>query len=217
MHLFALAAALSAPASAQETVDVGVIHPSDINVVQNLLYPKKDKKEFGLHVGAMPFDAYTITPMASLTGAMHTSESWGFELALGGGYGLKNQAYRELEGPAYAISPDAYRYLGSALIDAQWSPIYAKMNWQGNRVFHNDFYGLAGAGLTVEQAILPDNALAFAPTVGLGLGTRIFLSKSAALRVQIRDDVLAESRVKTGDLFIKQNVGVSVGLVKLKE
>ena len=207
-------------AAAQETIDVGVLKESEIAVVQDLLYPKKDMKELGVHVGWMPFDAFTTTPLASFTGVMHQSETLGFEVALGGGYGLKNSAYRTLEGEAYAVAPDAYRYLASLMVDAQYSPVYAKMNWRGSRVFHHDVYALAGAGLTVEQAILPDNTLAFGPTVGLGIGARIFLSSESALRIQLRDDVLVQSRVKTADskgVFIKQNVALTVGYVRLKK
>ena len=223
-HLLAALGALSfllpSQAAAQETIDVGVLKESEIAVVQNLLYPKKDRTELGFHVGWMPFDAFTTTPLASFTGTKHQSESLAFEVALGGGYGLKNSAYKTLEGEAYAVAPDAYRYLGSLLIDAQYSPIYAKLNWQGNRVFHHDLYGLAGAGLTVEQAIIPDKDLSFGPTASVGVGARVFLSSESALRIQIRDDIIVQSREKTADsrgVFIKQNVALTVGYVRLKK
>jgi outer membrane beta-barrel protein len=220
--LFALGALslLPAQAAAQETIDVGVLKESEIAVVQNLLYSKKDATELGAHLGWMPFDAFTTTPLGSFTGVKHQSETIAYELALGGGYGLKNSAYRTLEGEAYAIAPDAYRYLGSLIADVQYSPIYAKMNWQGNRVFHHDVYGLLGAGLTVEQAIIPDKDLSFGPTASVGVGARIFLSQTSALRIQLRDDVLIQSREKTTDsrgVFIKQNLALTVGYVRLKK
>ena len=205
---------LGGTALAQDTVDVGVIKTEDIHVVQKLLYPKAGRTELGLHLGWMPFDTYTTTPLASFTAGKHLSELWGVEVAVAGGYSLKNTTYKQLEGPAYGIAPDAYRFLGSAMVDAQWSPIYAKFNWRGNQIFHHDLYGLAGAGLTVEQAMMPDNSMAFAPTVGLGVGARVFTHKGNAVRVQIRDDLLLEKRVKTVDskgTFLKQNVAVTVG------
>lgn len=201
-------------AFAQETVDVGVIKNEDVHVVQKLLYPKEGRKELGVHLGWMPFDTYTTTPIASLTAAAHLSETFGVEVAAAGGYSFKNAAYKQLEGPAYGISPDAYRFLGSVLADAQWSPIYAKFNWRGARVLHHDFYGLGGLGLTAEQAMMPDHTMAWAPTAGLGLGARVFLQNGNALRLQIRDDVLIEKREKTEDskgTFVKQNVAVTVG------
>ena len=211
---------LSSTAKAQDALDVGVLRNSDVTVVQQMLYPKAGRLEYGGHLGWMPFDTYTTTPMLNFTGAIHQSETNAFELSIGGGYSLKNANYRILESPSYGITPDAYRYLGSVLADFQYSPVYAKINWLGRRVFHHDLYALAGLGLTVEQALMPDGALAFAPTVGIGIGTRIFLPNGDALRIQIRDDILYQNRIKTMDSqgwFIKQNVGISVGYVRLQE
>lgn len=219
--LLALALA-SSPAAAQEpelkTVDIGVIQDSDISVVQKILFPKAKRTELGVHAGWMPFDAFTTTPMGAFTFGSHMSETLGWEIGLGGGYGLKNGTMRKLEGPAYAVAPDAYRYLGSAWGGLQWSPIYAKMNWLGRKVVHHDVYGTATAGATIEQAILPDNAIAVAPTIGLGVGMRFFLSEKATLRVQLKDDILAQYRSKTADsqgLFIKQNASITAGITLL--
>ncbi len=201
-----------------KTVDIGVIQDSDISVVQKILFPKAKRTELGVHLGWMPFDAFTTTPMGALTFGSHMSESLGWEIGLGGGYGLKNGTMRKLEGPAYAVAPDAYRYLGSAWGGIQWAPIYAKMNWLGRKVVHHDVYGTATAGATIEQAILPDNAMAVAPTVGLGVGMRFFLSDKATLRVQLKDDILAQFRSKTADsqgLFIKQNASITAGITLL--
>lgn len=210
------------PALAQDeplkTVDIGVVQDSEISVVQRLLYPKAKRTELGFHLGWMPFDAYTTTPMGAITFGGHTSETFAWELGAGGGYGLKNATMKKLEGPAYAVSPDAYRYLASLWGGVQWSPIYAKMNWMGRKVVHHDVYGTATAGATMEQAILPDNSMAFAPTIGLGVGMRFFLSDRTTVRIQLKDDILAEYRSKTADtqgLFIKQNAAITAGITLL--
>ncbi|NOY27680.1 MAG: outer membrane beta-barrel domain-containing protein [Oligoflexia bacterium] len=214
--------AASPPASAQDeelkTVDIGVVQDSEINVVQKLLYPKAGRSELGFHLGWMPFDAFTTTPVGAVTYGFHKTESLGFEGGIGGGYGLKNSTMRRLEGPAYAVAPDAYRYLASAWGGVEWSPIYAKMNWLGRRVIHHDVFGTATAGATMEQAILPDHTLAVAPTVGLGVGMRFFLGDRTTLRVQLKDDILAEFRTKTAEtqgVFIKQNAAITAGLTLL--
>ncbi len=218
--LLAAAALVASPAAfAQETLDVGVLKDSDISVVQKLLYPKEGALELGAAVGWMPFDTYTTTPMASFRAAKHFSEYLGVEGELSGGYSLKSFAYKQLEGPAYGIQPDAYRFLGGAMVDVQWSPIYAKLNWQGNKVVHHDIYGLAGVGAAIEQAMMPDGTIAVAPQVGLGLGMRFFLKSGDALRVQVRDDLLVQFREKTQDTqgwFLKQNVSLTVGYSKMK-
>ena len=217
-HLLSLGLGLglSTQAFAQETLDIGILQDRDISVVQKMLYPKTERLEYGLHVGWMPFDTYTTTPMGALTGAYHLSESLGVEVALAGGYGLKNANMKQLEGPAYGIAPDAYRYLTSVGVHAMYSPIYAKLNWLGQKVFHHDFYGLAGGGLTVEQAIMPDATMAYSPTIDLGVGARVFLTSGNAIRIQLRDELVIQKRVKTEDsqsTFLKQNASITVGYV----
>lgn len=220
MNLLLAGALLSGAALAQETIDVGVLKQDEISVVQNLLYPKKDRNELGFHLGVMPFDRYTLTPTGTISWAHHYSETLGAEATLTGGYGLKNLAYQELESETYNIAPDAYRFLGSVMGHIQYAPIYAKMSILGGRVLHHDVYCRGGVGLTTEQAILPDNTLAFSPTLGLAVGFRLFLAEGRALRVQLSDDIIAQRRVKTVDSqswFIKQNVAVSVGYVLIRK
>jgi outer membrane beta-barrel protein len=215
-----LALSLGTPAHAQNAIDVGVIKDDDVKIVQKLLYPKADKLELGAHLAMMPFDAFTFTPAMAFTVAKHMREDLGIEGVLMGGYSLKNTRYNELEGPAYGISPDAYRFLGSAMVDAQYSPIYAKMNVAGQRIYHHDVFVTGGLGVTIEEAMQPDNSLALAPTLGLGIGARIFTGGGYALRLQLRDDILREKRAKTVDTqgwFIKQNVSVVLGLSKLSK
>ena len=211
---------IAAPAHAQEAVDVGIIKNEDVTVVQKLLYPKAEKSELGFHLAAMPFDAFTFTPAGALTYAKHFAEDRGIEFMLMGGYGLKNATYQELEGPAYGVAPDAYRFLGSAMVDFQYSPIYAKMNVMGRRILHHDVFLTAGLGATFEQAIQPDASTAIAPTLGLGAGARLFTGGGYAVRVQLRDDILREKRSKTADTqawFVKQNVSLVIGISKLSK
>lgn len=212
--------AAPAAASAQDAVDVGVIRQSDVTVVQKLLYPKTDRMETSLALGWMPFDGFTTTPVVALGFTKHRSETLGFEGTIGGGWALKNGTYRELESAAYGISPDAYGHIAHLLVDAQWTPIYAKMNWQGERVFHHDVYFLGGPGAAVERAMQPDHTIAISPMLGVGVGARIYMKSGNAIRIQLRDDVLVQTRTKTEDThpqFIKQNVGITVGISRFGE
>ena len=218
----ALAAAFlgtAAPAAAQDSpVDVGLIKRSDKSVVQKLLYSREGRTEFGGHVGWIPFDSYTTTPIAGAHGAMHFSEEWAAGLSVQGGYSLKNFTYRQLESDAYGIQPDAYRHMLGVSADAQWSPIYAKFSWRGKKVIHHDVYGLAGAALAIEQAMMPDATTTTSPGFSLGMGMRFYLDQDSFIRVQIRDDVLIQQRVKTADTqgtFLKQSVALTVGYSRL--
>ena len=212
-----LSAALFSPfaSSAQDTVDIGVIKNSERRVVQKLLYPKEGRTEFGVHVGVMPFDAYLVTPNLQFSFDLHLSESLSISTTLGGGYGLKNATYSELEGPAYGVAPDAYRYLSSLLAGVQYAPIYAKMNLNGAKVVHFDVYGAARGGITLEQSVIPKGGFAVAPTISLGIGTRFFWGDRYAIRVELRDDGMIEKRKLTNSIHFKQNANVTVGFTML--
>jgi len=220
----ALLLAASAPALAQDEgaasgpVDVGVIRDSDKRVVQKLLYSKEGRLEYGLAAGWMPFDSYTTTPLLAINAGYHFSEGLGAELVIDGGYSLKNFTYKQLESDAYGIQPDAYRHMLGVMADVMWSPVYAKMSWRGKKVLHHDLYGLLGAGGSLEQAMMPDGSTTFSPGVGLGVGMRIFAGQSGLIRLQLRDDILVQKRVKTADTqgtFVKQNVSLTVGYSRL--
>jgi outer membrane beta-barrel protein len=203
---------LSTTALAQETIDVGLLKKDDIKVVQKQIYAKEGMNELSLHVGVMPFDAFSITPKFEISYGMFTSDTVGFEVALGGGYGLSNANYRHLVD--FGTTPDTYRYLGSAIADAQWAPIYGKMALQGSKLFHYDVYGLGGGGLTVERAFMEDKSWSFGPTISAGIGSRIFFSDGTILRIQLRDDLILQKRAKTVEtqgVYLKQNMTISVG------
>jgi outer membrane beta-barrel protein len=218
IQLIAVAAALlPSVARAQDTVDIGVIKDEDITVVQKLLYPKDNRSEVGVHLGVMPFDAYLTTPNAQVSFVNHLSEKVGLSLMAGVGYGFKTGVYRQLESPAYGVAPYAYRYLGSALLGIEWSPIYAKLNWNGGRIVHFDVYIAARAGASVEQSVIPKGGYGFGPTVSPGIGGRFFLGRGSAAKVELRDDLLVEQRALTDSWNFKQNADVTVGLVLLSK
>jgi len=202
-------------ASAQETIDIGMIRNEEITVVQKLLYPKEGRTELGFHVGVMPFDAYLTSPNAQISLATHFSERTALSLVAGGGYSFKSGVYRELESPTYGVAPNAYRYLGSALLGVEYAPVYAKLNLNGARIIHFDVYLALRGGATVEQSIIPGGGLAFAPTLSPGIGGRFFLGKTASLKLEFRDDLLLQFRTITDSIDFKQNANVTAGLVFL--
>jgi hypothetical protein len=56
---------------------------------------------------------------------------------------------------------------------------------------------------------------AIAPTVGAGVGARIFLHNNMILRVEMRDDLMLQFRTGTGSWNFKQNIGVHAGITIL--
>ncbi|MEE2751957.1 MAG: hypothetical protein VX519_11045 [Myxococcota bacterium] len=216
--LFLFLGLLASPlAQAEDPVDIGALKNSEIQVVQKALYAMDDTTEFTMAGGLSPFDPFTLGTKVQLSYASHTTNSRAWEVQVGAGFGLKKATYKTLDSPAYGKVPEAYRYLGSITGGILWSPIYAKMNYKGQRVFHHDVYIPAVAGVTVEQAVdrnLVASALerlSFAPTVGVGLGVRVFLHNGNALRVELRDDWMLQHRGGSDTWALKQNVGLHIG------
>lgn len=199
-------------ARAQDTVEIGVLKNSDLSVVQNVLYPKKERLEIGVHLGWMPFDPLITTPNLQLSIDKHFSDQLSLSVLVGGGYGLKTGRYVELEGPTYGVAPYAFRYLASALVGVAYAPVYAKMAFGARKVVHFDAYGTARIGATLEQSILADAAVTAAPTLSLGLGGRFFVRDGLAVRVEIHDDLMVEYRDITSTWHFKQNGNVTVGV-----
>ena len=218
----ALLASAATPAAAQDPLNLGVLENEDIQVVQKRLYAKEGRMEMAAAVGVLPFDAYTIAPKLQISVGKHLSELVAWEVQLGGGYGLPTSTWRDLTGPVYGVVPEAYRYLASLTAGIQYAPVYAKMTWGSGRVFHHDVYFPVVAGVTTEQIVEEDlvgeggSPLAFAPTLGAGLGIRVFLPSGRHVRIEVRDDFLLQSRA-SGAKALKQNVGITVGLGFLRQ
>ena len=197
---------------AKDTLDIGVLKNSEVKVVQKMLYRKAGAFEMGGALGVMPFDAYTITPQLSVSATKHLSDTIGMELQIGGGYGLESATYADLAGPTYGVAVEAYRYLASAEVDLQYTLAYAKMNFGGKKVVHYDVYLLGGAGVSLEQSMLPAADLSIAPTVPVGVGMRLFTSKTSLVRLELRDNAMRYYRVQSNTWGFKQDAVISLGL-----
>jgi len=66
--------------------------------------------------------------------------------------------------------------------DLVWSPVHGKMRMFADSIIHFDIYGAAGVGII-------DNATSFGAAGQFGLGTKIFLSPSWAVRLDVRDQL----------------------------
>lgn len=210
--VLAMGLATALPATAQETVDIGVLKNSDISVVQNVLFPKAKRLEIGGHLGWLPFDPLVTTPKIEFTIDQHLSETLGVSIIVGGGYGLKTARYAELESPAYGVAPYAFRYLAGVLGGVEWAPVYAKLALGGKKIVHYDVFGTLHAGATLEQSVINGGGITVAPTLALGVGMRFFVNEKLAVRFAIRDDLLLEYRKVTSNWNFKQNAGITLGV-----
>jgi outer membrane beta-barrel protein len=191
--------------------DLGVLADRDVRVVQRQLYDKAGRAEVGAALGLVPFDPWTRAAQLALRANLHRSDSLGVGVQIAGSYAFPTSTWDTLSTPPYNVAVEAYGPLASADATVEWSPVYAKMNASG-RILHHDLYVLGGAGVTLEQSVLPSGDRAWCPTVPLGVGARVWLDRATALRLQVRDDLLVQTRAQSGTTALKQNVVLSVGL-----
>lgn len=208
-------------AHAQDPIDLGVLRNEEIKVVQNRLYPKDGASEMGGGVSVLPVEPYTVGFGVDLWYGQHLSETMAWTARLGGGWHAGNGHWGELTSPAYGVVPEAYGYVAGLMGGVEWAPVYAKMAWKDGRVWHHDLYVPLLVGGTVERIVEEElleadgSPWSIAPTIGVGIGTRIFRVKGGAIKVEIRDDVLVQPRA-SGVWRPKQNIGLHIGYASLK-
>ena len=111
--------------------------------------------------------------------------------------------------------PGQIRWMAGA--ELAWSPIYGKLNLFAEKAIHFDLSLLGGADLISYRGVVPD-ATAASPAPGnatavgghLGVGARIFLASSVALRLELKDVVYAVSTLSTGK--VQTQLFADVGL-----
>ncbi len=67
-----------------------------------------------------------------------------------------------------------------AFTDLVWAPLHGKMRLFADTILHFDFFAVAGVGVL-------DNATSYGAAGQIGLGGKVFLGKSWALRLDVRD------------------------------
>jgi outer membrane beta-barrel protein len=111
----------------------------------------------------------------------HLTEDAGIEASFGYSNVRSSVAARLEHDRGVTILPKQDRvYL--VFTDLIWSPVHGKMRMFADSIIHFDIYGAAGVGII-------DNATSFGAAGQFGLGTKIFLSPSWAVRLDVRDQL----------------------------
>jgi outer membrane beta-barrel protein len=116
--------------------------------------------------------------------------------------------------------PGNIRSIGS--VELGFSPIYGKLNVFAQKVIHFDLSLLAGADWIRHREVLPAALANAGETPGnqntfgghVGVGTRVFMSRSLALRLEVKDYIYSAS-VPDGSTIQNQlftEIGLSVFL-----
>lgn len=195
-----------------------------IVVIQKKKFLKKNRFEIGLLAGVSPSNPFlTYIPIEARLG-FHFSE--GFAIELGGGYNpplgvgtLKNQINQDLKSFPHFLGIRIFeQQVFYASADLVWTPIYGKMRIAGLQwIAHWEIFLQLGGGVTgvynFERTGRYDkdstNPITLRPTLNVGLGTRLWLTKWLTLRLDIREYLFQKQVGRSG---LSQHLSILLGL-----
>ena len=136
----------------------------------------------------------------------HLTEDAGIEASFGFSQVRSSVASRLERDRGVMILPKQDRvYL--VFTDLVWSPVHGKLRVFADSIVHFDLFGAVGVGII-------DNATSFGAAGQFGLGSKIFLSKSWAVRLDVRDQ-LYKQQILSERQYVQDfslTLGVSVFL-----
>jgi outer membrane beta-barrel protein len=144
-------------------------------------FVKAARHEITLQGGYYVSDLLDGTFIAGLAYTYHLTEDAGIEASFGYSQVRSSVASRLEQDRGVMVLPQEDRvYL--VFTDLVWSPVHGKLRVFADSIVHFDLYGVAGVGVI-------DNATSFGAAGQFGLGSKIFLSKSWAVRLDVRDQL----------------------------
>ncbi len=144
-------------------------------------FVKQGRHELTVQGGYYVSDLLDGTFVVGAAYTYHLTEDAGIEASFGYSQVRSSVAARLEQDRGVTILPKEDRvYL--VFTDLVWSPVHGKMRVFADSIIHFDIYGAAGVGII-------DNATSFGAAGQFGLGSKIFLSKSWAIRLDVRDQL----------------------------
>jgi outer membrane beta-barrel protein len=171
--------------------------------VEDRLFTKAFRTEVSAMGGWYAADLYSSNWTAGGALTFHFSEDLGLEAsylytqfhsAVTDSYERRYPAIQVINAP----TANANLYFGHLV----WSFAYGKLRWFGDGISRFDFNAAFGAGVT-------DDGTSRGATASAGLGTKFYIGKWFAVRVDVRDHVLRE--VLVGDDHLVNDVIVTLG------
>lgn len=174
--------------SSAQNVDAGTgkTLQERIRAVSRRSFLKANRFELTPHSGFSTSDPFTRSWVAGARGAWHFNEE--FALDFGGAYAFYQQPLDIFEVLNAEISDDARASLSStaligyADIGVTFSPFYGKVALASELVGHFDVFVSAGAA-----AVFDTSAQLVHPGLEIGLGSRLYLTRWLAARVDVRN------------------------------
>lgn len=185
--------------------------------VSGKLLRKAGRQELSPSLGLSLGDPFYTKYLVGLRYAYHVGEQW--SVGIGGFWaeGSPSGAVtrcdsRGLNCRAPTTSdlvraPGDFNFLAG--IDLSWAPLYGKISVLAERVLHFDTYLVVGGGVLQTSHMPPSSTRVeeqLAPHGSIAVGQRFYLSRSATLRVELRDLVYPlELQGRTGPETSIQN------------
>jgi outer membrane beta-barrel protein len=167
--------------------DIGSIQNEEIFVIQKKFFPKQGRHEITAGIlGGIPLDTFSVSIVGGMAYAYHFHQSWAWEVGhvlFGRNFATnstraleQNNKRPELIQPAVLLS--------SAVL---WSPVYGKIAFNQNTIYHWDTYFILGGGMSISEE-------SRAPAGVIGLGVRFFLNRWLSTKLEFRDYMYMEKQ-----------------------
>ena len=165
-------------------------------------YVKQARHELTFQGGYYVSDLLDGTFVVGGAYTYHITEDLGVEASFGYSRVRSTIAQRlERDRSVTVLPPEDRVFL--IFTDLVWSPVHGKFRLFADSIVHFDLYGAAGVGVI-------DNSTSFGAAGQLGLGARIWLSPSWALRLDVRDQ-LYRQQILTENQFV-QDISLTLGV-----
>jgi outer membrane beta-barrel protein len=178
LQVFAVMAVLgaAAPAWAQEFEEGGKLF-----AIQNRKYVMGH--EFTLGVGVVPDDAFYKGFTGTFAYTYHFSDLWAWEIVSGSySFNIDTDLRKSLE-MNFGAQPTKFpelTFFGDT--NLQWKPLYGKAVFMNDTLLYAEIYLTGGPALSRYE-----NTNGVFVGADLGVGLRLYLSKTFAIRLEARD------------------------------
>jgi outer membrane beta-barrel protein len=151
---------------------------NDTRVVQNRLYSKAHKGEFGMYGATISGDPFLSSKSLGFLAGYHFSENVGIFGLYWKTFTTGSSALDFLEQDLHTTTNSnmPHDYKGGEIM---WSPIYGKLSVLGELIVHYDLHLLGGVGFTGNE-----NGNQF--TLSGGIGQQVFINRHLSVRVDYR-------------------------------
>ncbi|MGZ6162073.1 MAG: outer membrane beta-barrel domain-containing protein [Myxococcaceae bacterium] len=166
-------------------------NPGTVTAVQDRTF--RMASELWIGIGFAPLDAFYKGITGQVGYVYHFSDTFAWQVGRGLlSYNIATGLRNQLE-TQFGVNPTAFPQLNWMVgSDVVWTPIYGKTSWLNSSVGHFEVYGSLG-GSVVNERLGADVAsgvgtTVFRPAIRLGVGVRIFSSKTISWRIDFTND-----------------------------